>query len=198
MRARRAVLTSATFSAVICGLATAMGHDWGEPTAEEVWDELRSVSLNWHHGMSYARLDALGGLQWPCPSEDHPGTPLMHERLWSDDPAELAMALTRIADDWSAFRNHACGLAPMAAQRFAPERYRREMAGAIAAARPSSGVDILMGIGGTPEGIIAASALACMGGELQARLWPTGDEEREKVVKFFGKNPEGFSDEEGM
>lgn len=56
-----------------------------------------------------------------------------------------------------------------------------DVAGAIAAARPQSGVDVLMGVGGTPEGIIAASALACMGGELQARLWPSGDDEREKA-----------------
>lgn len=73
---------------IICGVAQRLGHDWGEPTAEQVWDELRSVSLNWHHGMSYDRLDALGGIQWPCPAEDHPGTPLMHTRLWSDDPDE--------------------------------------------------------------------------------------------------------------
>ncbi len=73
---------------IICGLAERLGHPWGRPTAEEVWDELRSLSLNWHHGMSYARLDALGGLQWPCPDEDHPGTPLLHARLWEDDPAE--------------------------------------------------------------------------------------------------------------
>lgn len=72
---------------IICGIADRLGHDWGTPTAEQVWDELRSVSLNWHAGMSYARLDALGGIQWPCPSEDHPGTPLMHARLWEDDPA---------------------------------------------------------------------------------------------------------------
>jgi formate dehydrogenase major subunit len=71
---------------IICALADRLGHDWGQPTAEQVWDELRSVSLNWHAGMSYARLDALGGLQWPCPSEDHPGTPLMHARLWERDP----------------------------------------------------------------------------------------------------------------
>ena len=38
---------------IICGLADRLGHDWGEPTAEQVWDELRSVSLKWHHGMSY-------------------------------------------------------------------------------------------------------------------------------------------------
>jgi predicted molibdopterin-dependent oxidoreductase YjgC len=73
---------------IICGIADHMGHHWGEPTAEQVWDELRSVSLNWHHGMSYRRLDALGGLQWPCPDEEHPGTPLMHDRLWADDEAE--------------------------------------------------------------------------------------------------------------
>ena len=73
---------------IICGIAERLGHAWGEPTAEEVWDELRSLSLNWHHGMSYARLDALGGIQWPCPTEDHPGTLLMHARLWAEDPAE--------------------------------------------------------------------------------------------------------------
>lgn len=74
---------------IICAVADRLGHDWGRPTAEQVWDELRSLSLNWHHGMSYARLDELGGLQWPCPTEDHPGTPLMHARLWADDPAEI-------------------------------------------------------------------------------------------------------------
>ncbi|GAA4866083.1 hypothetical protein GCM10023403_34220 [Pseudonocardia benzenivorans] len=74
---------------IICAIADRLGHDWGEPTAEQVWDELRSLSLDWHHGMSYARLDEHGGLQWPCPTLDHPGTPLMHARLWSDDPAEL-------------------------------------------------------------------------------------------------------------
>ncbi len=77
---------------IICGVAQRLGHDWGEPTAEQVWDELRSVSLNWHHGMSYDRLDALGGIQWPCPAEDHPGTPLMHARLWADDPDERGAA----------------------------------------------------------------------------------------------------------
>ncbi len=72
---------------IICELATRLGHDWGRPTAEEVWDELRAVSLDWHAGMSYARLEEHGGLQWPCPSEDHPGTPTMHTRLWERDPA---------------------------------------------------------------------------------------------------------------
>ncbi|GEL21351.1 formate dehydrogenase subunit alpha [Pseudonocardia sulfidoxydans NBRC 16205] len=74
---------------IICAVADRLGHDWGEPTAEQVWDELRSLSLDWHHGMSYARLEEHGGLQWPCPTEDHPGTPLMHARLWAEDPAEI-------------------------------------------------------------------------------------------------------------
>jgi fructose-1,6-bisphosphatase II len=57
-----------------------------------------------------------------------------------------------------------------------------DVAGAISAARPNTGVDLLFGIGGTPEGIIAACALKCMGGALQARLWPKDDEEREKAI----------------
>nr|WP_226379056.1 class II fructose-bisphosphatase [Pseudonocardia sp. KRD291] len=57
-----------------------------------------------------------------------------------------------------------------------------DVAGAIAAARPNSGVDMLYGIGGTPEGIITAAALKCMGGEIQGRLWPKDDEERQKAL----------------
>ncbi|GAA2798229.1 class II fructose-bisphosphatase [Crossiella cryophila] len=57
-----------------------------------------------------------------------------------------------------------------------------DVAGAISAARPSTGVDMLLGIGGTPEGIIAAAALKCMGGAIQARLWPKDDEERERAL----------------
>ncbi len=57
-----------------------------------------------------------------------------------------------------------------------------DVAGAIAAARPGSEVDVLMGIGGTPEGIIAACALECMGGEIQAKLWPRDEEERAKAI----------------
>ena len=55
-------------------------------------------------------------------------------------------------------------------------------AAAIAAARPGTGVDLLLGIGGTPEGIIAAAALRCMGGAMQARLWPRDDAERQKAI----------------
>jgi fructose-1,6-bisphosphatase II len=57
-----------------------------------------------------------------------------------------------------------------------------DIAGAISAAREGSEVDVLMGIGGTPEGIVAACALKCMGGSIQAKLWPRDDAERAKVL----------------
>ena len=53
---------------------------------------------------------------------------------------------------------------------------------AISTAWPDSGIDLLVGIGGSPEGIIAAAALKCMGGEIQGRLWPRNDEERKAGV----------------
>ena len=57
-----------------------------------------------------------------------------------------------------------------------------DVAGAIAAARPGSGTDMLIGIGGTPEGIIAACAMRCMDGVLQGRLAPKDDAERQKAI----------------
>lgn len=57
-----------------------------------------------------------------------------------------------------------------------------DVAGCIAAAQPSSGVDMLLGIGGTPEGIITAVAMKCMGGEIQGKLWPKDDAERQKAI----------------
>ena len=56
-----------------------------------------------------------------------------------------------------------------------------DVAPAIAAARPDSGIDMLMGVGGTPEGVIAACALKCLGGDMQGRLYPRNDEEREQL-----------------
>ncbi len=53
-----------------------------------------------------------------------------------------------------------------------------DIAGAIDVAKLGSEVDVMMGIGGTPEGIIAAAALTCMGGAIQGRLWPRNEEER--------------------
>ncbi len=69
---------------IITMLANHMGADWGKPTSHELWDELRSLSPL-HQGMSWERLEAEGGLQWPCPSEDHPGSPFLHGWLWTED-----------------------------------------------------------------------------------------------------------------
>lgn len=69
---------------IIGALARRLGHDWGEPTPQELWDELRSLSPL-HRGMSWDRLEAEGGLQWPCPSDDHPGSPFLHGWLWEPD-----------------------------------------------------------------------------------------------------------------
>ena len=66
---------------ILCELARRMGRDLGNPTAEELWDELRALSPV-HAGMSYARLEAEDGLQWPCYDETHPGELYLHGRLW--------------------------------------------------------------------------------------------------------------------
>ena len=57
-----------------------------------------------------------------------------------------------------------------------------DVAGAIMAARESTGVDLLMGVGGTPEGIIAACAIKCLGGVVLGRLWPRDEEERRRAL----------------
>ncbi len=57
-----------------------------------------------------------------------------------------------------------------------------DVAPSIAAARPGTGVDLLMGIGGTPEGVISAAAIKCLGGAIQGKLWPRTDEERQQLV----------------
>jgi fructose-1,6-bisphosphatase II len=57
-----------------------------------------------------------------------------------------------------------------------------DVAPALAAARPDSPVDLMMGIGGSPEGVISAAAVKCLGGAMQGRLWPRTDEERQALV----------------
>ena len=57
-----------------------------------------------------------------------------------------------------------------------------DVAGAVESARENTGIDLLMGIGGTPEGIIAACAMKCLGGVIQGRLMPRDDAEREKAI----------------
>lgn len=66
---------------ILCDLARRFGHDWDRLTAEDIWNEVRRLSPV-HAGMSYARLEALGGIQWPCYDESHPGELFLHSRLW--------------------------------------------------------------------------------------------------------------------
>jgi predicted molibdopterin-dependent oxidoreductase YjgC len=63
---------------IICRLAARMGHAWQWQGAEAVFDEMRAVTPQ-YAGMTWARL-GLRGLQWPCPDEDHPGTPILHAK----------------------------------------------------------------------------------------------------------------------
>jgi len=58
-----------------------------------------------------------------------------------------------------------------------------DVAGSIAAAQPGTGIDILMGIGGSPEAVLSACALKCMGGEMQCKLWPRNDSERQFALE---------------
>jgi predicted molibdopterin-dependent oxidoreductase YjgC len=68
---------------IIFDLASRLGHDWGAPDFECIWNELRALSPM-HAGMSYRRLEELGGIQWPCYDESHPGEMYLHGRLWHD------------------------------------------------------------------------------------------------------------------
>jgi fructose-1,6-bisphosphatase II len=58
-----------------------------------------------------------------------------------------------------------------------------DVAGALMAAIPGTGIDVLMGIGGSPEAVIAACALKCAGGDMQCRLWPRNDTERQYAIE---------------
>src|SRR5207237_4193852 len=72
---------------ILCEVARRLGHDWRYGSPEVIWDELRSLSPL-HRGMSWRRLEELGGIQWPCPSEDSLEPPYLHGRLWAAEPAE--------------------------------------------------------------------------------------------------------------
>ncbi|MDX6544870.1 MAG: hypothetical protein QOG02_644, partial [Gaiellales bacterium] len=69
---------------IVRDLAARLGADWGYGSSEDVWNEVRSLSPM-HRGMSYERLEQLGGIQWPCPDEQDPGSQFLHARLW-DEP----------------------------------------------------------------------------------------------------------------
>ena len=75
---------------IISELATRLGCNWGHPSAEQIWNELRSLSPM-HTGMSYARLEELGGIQWPCLDESDPGEFFLHARLWETDDVKRGL-----------------------------------------------------------------------------------------------------------
>lgn len=86
---------------VVCNIAKAMGLEGFDfLSAEEVWDELRKLMPKFFGGISYYRLEKLGGISWPCPDEDHPGTPDLytdHKSMLPDGKFRLAPVL--YADD---------------------------------------------------------------------------------------------------
>src|SRR3954467_10942006 len=93
---------------ILFELARRLGHDWGEPSAERVWDEVRAVSPV-HRGMTYDRLETEGGLQWACYDETHPGELFLPSRLWEDPvpgnpvpfvPVEHDPPVDRLDDDF--------------------------------------------------------------------------------------------------
>jgi formate dehydrogenase major subunit len=68
---------------IITEIAKRLGVDIGPPVAEVVWNEVRRLAPEMFGGMSYARLEAEKGLQWPCVNESDPGALFLHERLWA-------------------------------------------------------------------------------------------------------------------
>ena len=83
---------------IIYEIARRLGADWGEASAEKTWDELRSLSPV-HKGMTYARLEAMGGIQWPCWDEEHPGELFLHSRLWEDPVPGLRAPFVAVDHD---------------------------------------------------------------------------------------------------
>jgi predicted molibdopterin-dependent oxidoreductase YjgC len=70
---------------ILLDVAGRLGYHWHYDSHEEVWNELRSLSPL-HAGMSWSRLEELGGIQWPCYFEDRLEPSYLHGRLWADDP----------------------------------------------------------------------------------------------------------------
>ncbi|HEY2824258.1 MAG TPA: molybdopterin dinucleotide binding domain-containing protein, partial [Gemmatimonadales bacterium] len=80
---------------IISEIARRMGCDWGQPSAEETWNELRALAPM-VAGMSYKRLDDMGGIQWPCPDENHPGELFLHSRLWATPREGMAAPFSSV------------------------------------------------------------------------------------------------------
>jgi formate dehydrogenase major subunit len=83
---------------IIYEIARRMGTDWGEASAEKTWDEVRAISPV-HRGMTYKRLEEMGGIQWPCWDENHPGELFLHSRLWEDPVPGLRAPFVAVDHD---------------------------------------------------------------------------------------------------
>ena len=83
---------------IIAQIAKRLGHDWGTPVAEPVWDEVRAVAPAMFGGMTYPRLEEHHGLQWPCPDPSSDGAQFLHARLW-DDPMTSPLAPFSAVED---------------------------------------------------------------------------------------------------
>ncbi|MCW2923108.1 MAG: fructose,6-bisphosphatase, class [Thermoleophilia bacterium] len=132
-----------------------------------------------------------------------PGPCFYMEKLVTDNEAAMAIDIDRpIEDNVRAVASakgkpvHECTVLMLDRQRHADAKRRvretgarirlisdGDVAGAMTAAREGSAIDLLYGIGGTPEGVLAAAAIRCLGGEIQARLAPQSDEERTAVLE---------------
>ncbi len=93
---------------ILFAVANAMGAGWDSSDPETLWNELRSLSPM-HGGMSYERLEELGGIRWPCFDETHPGEQFLHGRLWADpligprapfSPVEDSRAVDKLDSDY--------------------------------------------------------------------------------------------------
>lgn len=77
---------------IIQELAEKLSLPWKHHSVEEIWDEVRQLTPHYFGGMSYERLEKQG-LQWPCPTEEHPGTPVMHRKSWRGEDDRFARGI---------------------------------------------------------------------------------------------------------
>ena len=84
---------------IITEIANRLGQRWPAPRAEAVWDEVRAVAPAMFGGMTYARLEAKRGLQWPCPSENDDGAQFLHARLWAEPMITARAPFSTAHDD---------------------------------------------------------------------------------------------------
>ncbi|MBS3975338.1 MAG: molybdopterin-dependent oxidoreductase [Syntrophomonadaceae bacterium] len=77
---------------IIQVLAQKLGLPWKHQSPKEIWDEVRQLTPHYFGGMSYERLEKQG-LQWPCPTEEHPGTAIMHRRSWRGEEDKFARGI---------------------------------------------------------------------------------------------------------